>query len=140
MIVTNAIDNKKSVDVIYLDMEKAFDRVDTGILLKKVILSKYTKLYNVFFLQNFLTGRSQKVSVRECVSMSLPVLSGVPQGCIISPLLFNVFVNDIFSLAILSKIKLFADDCKIFNLSELHFTLQSDLNVFCKWCEDNKMT
>ena len=56
--------------------------------------------------------------------MSLNVLSGVPQVCVISPLLFNVFINDIFKCTIISKIKLFADYCKIYNLSELHLVLQ----------------
>ena len=97
--VTSEFDKGESVDVLYIDFEKAFDKVDIGILLNKLLFIK-TPYYILNWLTNFLLNRRQRVRVRGAVSDEVVVKSGVPQGCVISPLLFAVYVNDIFSLPI----------------------------------------
>ena len=134
--VTDNLDNKKAVDLIFIDFEKAFDRLDINLLIQKLLYIKCPN-YIVVFLQIFLLNRLQKVSVRDVLSGSLPVLSGVPQGCVISPLLFLIYINDIFNLPISSNLKLFADDSKLYNLSENFHILESDLSLLNEWCKAN---
>ena len=134
--VTKNLDLDRSVDVIYIDFEKAFDKIDIGLLIKKLFCIK-CPTYIVNWLQSFLLRRSQRVSVRGVLSKSLPVLSGVPQGCVISPLLFIVYINDVFSLSITSELNFFADDNILYNLSENSSTLQSDLITLHEWCKHN---
>ena len=82
-------------------------------------------------------GRTQRVSVRVSVLEELPVLSGVPQGCVISPILFTIYVNDILELPLYSPLKLFADDIKIYNLAKFSRKLQTDLLLLDEWCAKN---
>ena len=102
----------KGVDAIYLDCKKAFDTVPHKRLLAKL------EVYGIsgFFLRwikCFLSDRSQKVCIKGVLSDSLPVLSGVPQGSVIGPLLFLIYINDLLD-GISSRGKLFADDSKIY--------------------------
>ena len=90
----------------------------------------------------YLTNRSQLVQINSTRSSLLPVLSGVPQGSILGPLLFLVYVNDMESVIIFSRILLFADDTKCFrsisNPTEVDF-LQQDIDSFYKWSLDNHL-
>ena len=93
-------------------MSKAFDTVPHERLLLK--LNRYGidgQLLSWF--RNFLTGRKQRVLIRGSPSDWLPLLSGVPQGSILGPILFLLYVNDIPNV-ITSSVKLFADDTKIY--------------------------
>jgi ribonucleases P/MRP protein subunit RPP40 len=99
-----------------------------------------TPTYLLYILKNFLTERAQMVRIRESISDFLPVLSGVPQGCVISPLFFNVYINDMLSLSLESSLKLFADDSKLFNYSENCSLIQNDLNTINEWCVANSMS
>lgn len=105
------MDNGECVDVNYLDCEKAFDRVPHVRLIAKV------KALGVdgsvlTWIRNFLTDRSHQVRIRNECSGWLPVLSGVPQGSVLGPVLFLVYVNDIAD-GLESRASLFADDAKV---------------------------
>ena len=131
---------KSSVDMIYLDYAKAFDKVDHGVLLNKLktfgICGKLGE-----WLHSFLTNRRHHVRIPGGVSKSDNVLSGVPQGTVLGPVLFLVLISDI-SNNVDSNITSFADDTKIFatinNPSDCD-DLQSDLDNIYSWSSANNM-
>ena len=120
-------------DVLFLDFAKAFDKV-----LHKEVLVKLRKLGvsgDVWlWLESYLSKRTQYVCIEGCCSQLLPVVSSVPQGSILGPLLFLVFVNDLPAVVQHSLILMFADDTKCGKLvrSPLDsFQLQADLDAMC---------
>ena len=109
---TEEVDMRNSVDVIYLDFQKAFDTVPHQRLLKK--LSAYGiqgKLYS--WIEDFLKERKQKVVLNGEESEWAPVSSGIPQGSVLGPTLFLIYINDLPEV-VNSCIKLFADDTKLY--------------------------
>ena len=132
----------KSVDVIYLDFSKAFDKVDHRILLKKMSkLGVDGKL--IKWLETFLTKRVQRVRVEGHLSEPQPVKSGVPQGSVLGPLFFIVMMLDIDSGVKNAKLASFADDTRLWLLTKsLHeqAKLQQDLDILYEWAEDNNFT
>ena len=134
--VHNHLDRHDPVDVIYLDCQKAFDTVPHKRLLAKVkALGISGKLLT--WIKNFLAGRSQRVKIKDVLSDSLPVISGVPQGSVLGPILFLIFINDLL-VGIISSGKLFADDSKFFrNITsfEDREALQEDLLRLQSWSQ-----
>ena len=130
------------VDVIFLDYEKAFDTVPHERPLKKVsTLGIKGNLLN--WLRGFLTGRKQRVIINSATSNWDPVTSGVPQGSVLGPLLFLMFVHDIPN-EIRNFISLFADDTKIFaavhdQTDTIEGTIQHDLNALQDWATKMQM-
>ena len=107
----NALNNKSQFDVISLDFKKAFDKVShQDILLKLQQLGIKGKVWNWIYV--YLSNRQQLVSINGIHSSLLPVPSGVPQGSILGPLLFLLFINDLPDFVKFSNIHLFADDTK----------------------------
>ena len=110
---TKAVDEGKSLDVVFLDFAKAFDKVPRERLLRKVHAHGIRgKVWN--WISAWLTGRTQRVVLNGEFSTWIDVLSGVPQGSVLGPLLFLIFINDI-DLAVekIDLIKKFADDTKV---------------------------
>ena len=136
LIFTNQIMNSSSqTDVIYFDISKAFDTVSHSILLSKLWSFGITGVLWTWF-KNYLSDRHQSVYINSYLSSSLPVTSGVPQGSILGPLLFLVYINDITSSINYSHILEFADDTKCFknisNYSDQN-CLQEDINALATW-------
>ena len=139
--ITRLLEAGKAVDVIYLDFAKAFDKVDIGITLHK-LESLGIKGSLGRWLQSFLTGRSQCVLVEGVKSSPRRVLSGVPQGSVLGPLLFLILIGDIDENVAKSFISSFADDTRIghgVTTSQDMEELQADLEVVYRWAVDNNM-
>ena len=127
--ITEAIDKGIITDVIYLDFAKAFDFVPHKRLIYK--LSKYGVAGNLLhWISDFLRKRRQSVRVNSVLSEWESVISDVPQGSILGPILFIFYTNDL-PTDIIAKLLLFADDTKLVKmlLSKMsHCELQNDLN------------
>ena len=128
------------IDIIYTDFAKAFDKVNHKILLKK--LRKYNVnncLIN--WIESFLRDRTQNVCINGAKSSNIHPFSSVPQGSVLSPLLFAIFINDLTD-RISSEKLLFADDLKIFTKIDTirdSLKLQKDLIAINEWCIENKL-
>jgi hypothetical protein len=132
-ILTDFLDEGDSVDLIYLDFKKAFDSVPHQRLLSK--MSSYgisDKVHS--WVRDFLCGRSQRVRVGSEFSGRADVLSGIPQGSILGPILFTIFINDITD-DIQSCCRIFADDTKIFNRSSNNAKIQEDIELLQNWTQ-----
>jgi len=134
---TQAVEASEPLDAIYLDFQKAFDRVPHARLMHK--LSQYGisgKLHG--WIQAFLTDRRQRVCVDGELSEWAMVSSGIPQGSVLGPILFVIFINDMPS-TIESACRLFADDTKVFrrvSSPEEVATLQADIDNLADWSKD----
>ena len=122
------------VDVLYLDFSKAFDSVPHQRLMKVINSFGITGKASGW-IKSFLSNRTQKVRVNGSESSWAPVLSGIPQGSILGPVLFSLFINDMPE-NIQSLISLFADDTKIhlpLSTDDSAKQLQDDLNLLETW-------
>ena len=138
--ITKWIDVGSPVDIIYLDFQKAFDKVPHQRLLLKL------KAHGIGdsitdWIEQWLTDRRQRVVVDGEVSNWKSVLSGVPQGSVLGPILFLIYINDLDD-SITSNVLKFADDTKLFrkvNTDGDKQHLQNDLDRLVKWSEKWQM-
>jgi hypothetical protein len=129
------LDNGGQVDLVYLDMSKAFDRINHKRLVHKLASSGIGGTLLQWF-QSYLTDRRQRVAVLGVTSDSLPVCSGVPQGSILGPLLFLLYVNDLPEAVKSSHVSMFADDTKLYSTitsQEDVKSLQTDIKSLEYW-------
>jgi sarcosine oxidase/L-pipecolate oxidase len=140
--IHNVLEKRGQVDTVYLDFAKAFDKVSHDLLLVK--LHNFGIRGNLLrWFGDSLSGRLQRVTVLGVTSEPLPVLSGVPQGSILGPLLFLIYVNDLpKTTSHDTTVTMFADDTKCHrHLRNLQDTiiLQQDLDSVANWCNDWRM-
>ena len=132
--VSHALDNQLQTDLILLDFSRAFDTVPHKRLLAK--LHHYRIDHQVCaWIQSWLTQRTQSVVVDGVSSPPVRVLSGVPQGTVLGPLMFLLYINDI-ATGISSPLRLFADDCLLYRTIksiEDSIILQKDLELLSQW-------
>ena len=138
----NCLKNHQHIDAILLDFSKAFDKVDhEGLILKLEHLGIRNSLLN--WIRSFLIGRNQRVVVEGKESSPTKVLSGVPQGTVLGPLFFLVYINDISKgLSEGTKLKLFADDSLLYRIiknASDSAILQKDLDTLQIWEKKWKM-
>ena len=131
----------KDTDSIYLDFAKAFDKVDLHLLSLK--LKRYGFHGKILsWIQSFLSDREQVVVLNGVHSDSARVLSGVPQGSVLGPLLFILFINDLELAVASSRVSFFADDTRVskrIGCFEDCLLLQADLYGILDWSRSNNM-
>ena len=136
--LTQARDNKILTNIVVMDFAKAFDKVSHRHLAAK--LDYYgIKGPTLRWITNFLANRSQRVVVEGKSSDSAPVTSGVPQGTVLGPILFLIYIDDLPKRAQYCTIRLFADDCiiqKAIKTEDDCHRLQQDITNIGKWERD----
>ena len=128
--------------VIFCDISKAFDRVwHKGLVFK--LKQNGIRGHLLDWIENYLSDRSQRVFIGTSYSRSERILAGVPQGSVLGPLLFLIYVNDITE-SLLSIVRLFADDtslaCTTSNTVDLESILNHDLDIITKWSKQWLLT
>ena len=131
--MTNELENKNYSQGGFIDLSKAFDTVDYKIFIKKMFHYGIRGIVLDWFTNN-LCNRKPYVSINNVNSNMLPVACGVPQGSILGPLLFILFINDITSISKLAELIMFADDTNLFfkhaNISELFVNVNNELQKY----------
>ena len=139
--ILKGLERGDDVNVVYLDFAKAFDKVDFGVVLKKLksigIRGKLGR-----WIHCFLTGRTQKVVVGGASSSIKEVISGVPQGSVLGPLIFLIMIGDIDKSVLTAFLSSFADDTRVghwVKTREDLQNLQKDLDNIYEWATKNNM-
>ena len=146
--VTNYMDDGKSPFNIYIDFSKAFDTINHNILLSKLSHYGITGTANKL-MANYLHNRKQFVNYNDTESDMLDITAGVPQGSILGPLLFIIYINDItFSSKLFTFIN-YADDTTLISttdrfapfssINELEFKISNELNLISDWVKVNQL-
>ena len=138
-----AIDGGRGSGLVFLDLRKAFDTVDHELLLKKLEAMNMSNTSLLRF-RDYLSYRTQCTKVNNVVSEMGSERCGVPQGSILGPLLFILYMNDIKQVLHLSRGALYADDTVIWtagmNIDDIQLKLQQDLLNITQWLNANKLS
>lgn len=141
-LVFESIDNNKVVTCLFLDLSKAFDTISHTVLLRKLFTYGFRgRIYQ--WLHNFLEERTQLVSVCGERSSVVNVGSGVPQGSVLAPLLFNIYVNDLHRMVSCCHLYQYADDTVLASVHSVHADsvelLQRDAGSVLDWFSLNEI-
>ena len=131
------LDTRHYANIFYADVSKAFDSVNHKLLINKLQLYGITGRA-LKLLMNYLDGRSHRVAMNNVLSGSLPMTAGVPQGSVLGPFLFIIFINDMINSHKLGQSYIFADDTKVLINSDLNNNLimEQFINLI-NWYKDN---
>ena len=136
------LDNKKSAGTVLMDLSKAFDCLPHKLLLAKLKTYGFSD-NSVKFMLSYLKERIQRVKINSNFSEWMEIKQGVPQGSILGPLLFNIYINDIFLVLNKSKLCNYADDNTIWvtneNKNEIVYDLESEVAILNTWFTENYM-
>ena len=127
---------------IYIDLSKAFDTLNHEILLSKLNYYGISGAENNLFC-SYLTGRRQFVDFKGSISNSLAVTTGVPQGSILGPLLFLVYINDLPSISNIFEMLMYADDTTLYcnlNQNTCAIVINNELDKISEWLSSNKLS
>ena len=141
--VLQGLNNKLYTIASFIDLRKAFDTVSHDILKQKILKFGFSE--NITdWISNYLSNRQQRCAVNGYTSDYLSITCGVPQGSIIGPLLFLIYVNDITKNLHNSTVRLYADDTVIYVTHEsedvAHGIISDELDIVTRWCNSNQLT
>ena len=141
--IRTALDNGSYACGIFIDLQKAFDTVNHCILINKLNHHGIRGIANNWF-KSYLNNRTQYVSIQGCNSDTEQIKHGVPQGSVLGPLLFLLYINDLNTAINYSSVYHFADDTNLLNINtspkQLQKQLNIDLTLLYKWLLANKIS
>ena len=124
--VYSLLDSKQSTNAVYLDFSKAFDTVNHNILMSKLLHNGVRGVMQHWF-ESYLTHRKQYVSMKNCNSSMSNITFGVPQGSVLDPVLFLLYINDMYRSSNQMRFVHFADDPTVFasdsDINNVHATV-----------------
>ncbi|KAL4084539.1 hypothetical protein QTP88_027487 [Uroleucon formosanum] len=140
--ISNSFEKHCHAGAVFIDISKAFDKVwHQGLLYKLKIINTPNYIFNI--ISEFLSNRQFSVKINDNFSDFAPITAGVPQGSILGPTLFNVYISDIPQTP-RTNIALFVDDTTIFaesrNIEAIIENLQNHLNILSSWCKNWKIS
>ena len=142
--ILKSMDDKELVAIVLLDLSKAFDSIDHALLLEKLKMLNVSDEAICWF-KSYLTDRKQAVRIGSKISEKRKITHGVPQGSILGPILFNVYINDLPMAPEAGSLKSFVDDSKLFfsfSINEANSVvnkLNKDLQRVVAWCSLNSL-
>ena len=138
-MILDAMDRKELTAVVLLDLSKAFDSIEDSLLFKK-LHSLGVSRKAVDWFKSYLSDRSQSVRIGHILSEGRVITHGIPQGSILGPALFSIYINDLPTTPIACPLESYVDDSKIYlsfsfkdiNVAEIQLT--DDLRRIAAWC------
>ena len=143
--LTQNMDSNKIPTAVYLDFSKAFDTLSFEILLNKLKYYGFTDVH-LKLINSYLTGRTQYVTYKDKISEKIDVTMGIPQGSILGPLFFSIYINDIMKANNKFKYIMYADDTTLyfnledFNEQDKESAINNELQKIHDWLQRNKLT